>query len=284
MTRILKFAFLVILFAPFLSIAQDMGTIELNQDFAATVEFDENIDYILIGNNPIVKVIGDQQIHKYYEIFQKNNVAIFRAVIKEAIKTTLTITLESGAVYHGYISYAETPIKNFYKFKKIITKSPKEIEDSIRASIEKETIDRNMKKILYEKQKIEDVAVVKRSEIYQVSNIANDDKFTYIKILIFNKSASNYVIDAVMFNHEEGKKRKLDKKEVVNENWMQTKGFIFPEGNEVKANTTGIVVFAIPLYTTQDGFLNIKIMEKSGSRTTDIQIPAKKLAGVEVYK
>lgn len=267
------------------SYSNEMDTVEVNPDFAATLEFSSNIDYLLIGNNPVIKLAPDgSPVYKYFEIFTKNNVAVLRCQGSSAPTTSLTIGLVNSELWTGYLGYSEKPKKNFYSYKPEKIRTQKEIEDSLSAVKKNTAIDMNLERILAENQAIEDIAVIKRSEVYQVTNIANDDRFTYIKIKIANNSASNYIVDGVMFKYREGKKRKGNNKEVYNENWMSVEGFKFPSGNEIKARSADEIVFCIPLYTTENGFLIIKILEKNGSRTSDIEISAKDLSTITYYK
>ena len=46
--------------------SQNMGVIEVNEDFTATLNFTNSIVFIVVGNNPSV---GENK-NKYYDIFQ----------------------------------------------------------------------------------------------------------------------------------------------------------------------------------------------------------------------
>jgi len=256
----------------------DLQTITLNKNYAATVEFCSDINAVIFGNNPTTGLTPDGlPIFKYYEMFQTGKVVVFRCRTDSPPETTLTIILKNGEVWDGFIKFAESPEKTRYTFCVIKT------EDNEADKTEKK-IQQSMKRIAAMDAEIQDIAVVKRSETYQVVNLANDSDHTYIKILLQNRSASDFIIDAVMFKYQEGKKHFFNKKEVVNKNWMPVSGQLFPEESRVSAKTVGTIVLAIPLYTTEQGHLNIKIIEKNGSRSSDFFIEAKDMATIKVFK
>lgn len=269
--------------------SQDLGTIELNKDYAATLKFPDNIETIILGNNPVVEMTADgNPICKFYDIFQSKKVAIFRAKTESPPKTTLTVTLNNGEVYTGFICYSNKPEKTFYNYdlnpKALSSNNTSNANENSQEKTEVPSqVTENLKKLLDMKPNIEDIAEISNAEIYQVANLANDDKYTYIKIVLVNNSASKYIIDGIMFKYTEGKKNLLSKKEVVNENWMATISAIYPKQSSVDAHSKDAIVLAIPLYTTASGYLNIKIIEKEGSRTHDIQISAKEMAKINVF-
>jgi hypothetical protein len=58
-----------------------------------------------------------------------------------------------------------------------------------------------------------------------------------------------------------------------------------PLRSAVEAYKTEIIGFALPLFTTEfKGYLKIQFLEKNGSRNTDVEISAKELAKVEVFR
>lgn len=272
-------AFLILISLCQFASAGNLGNIQLSQNYAATIEFCSDIDVIVFGNNPVTGFAADRQapVFKYYEVFQKGRMAIFRCRETEVPRTTITIMLKNGEIWDGFIEHSAEPEKTRYQF------CESTAEDLKKEQSESE-LNQSMQKIMGLPQDIHDIAVIKRSETYQVVNMANDSARTYIKILLQNRSASDYVIDAVMFKYQEGKKHAFNKKEVVNKNWMPVEGSLMPGGDRVSAKTTGAVVLAIPLYTTESGHLNIKIIEKNGSRSSDFFIQAKDMAKIKIFK
>ena len=54
--------------------SQNMGVIDVNKDFTATLNFTDSIVFIVVGNNPS---IGERK-NKYYDIFQNGKNCVSR--------------------------------------------------------------------------------------------------------------------------------------------------------------------------------------------------------------
>jgi hypothetical protein len=119
--------------------------------------------------------------------------------------------------------------------------------------------------------------------VFQVVNIVNDDNYTYIKLLVDNKSSNQYEVDGITFKSEEGAKKSIFKKELVNQNYLNPKKVIYPRDKQIKAYTSEFIYFVIPLYTTNSGTLNIKVVEKNGLRNADIVINATDLNNAKIF-
>jgi len=61
---------------------QNMGLIEVNKDFTATLNFTDSIVFIVVGNNPSV---GERK-NKYYDIFQNGKIVLSAAMIPLLLK------------------------------------------------------------------------------------------------------------------------------------------------------------------------------------------------------
>jgi len=57
--------------------AQNMGVIEVNKNFTATLNFTDSIVLFVVGNNPS---LGEKK-NKYYDIFQNGKNCVIRAMI-----------------------------------------------------------------------------------------------------------------------------------------------------------------------------------------------------------
>jgi hypothetical protein len=119
--------------------------------------------------------------------------------------------------------------------------------------------------------------------VFQVVNIVNDNNYTYIKLLIDNKSSNLYEIDGITFKVAEGAKKSVFKKEIVNQNYLNPRKVIYPKDKQIKAYMAENIYFVIPLYTTNSGTLIIKVIEKNGLRNADIIVKSKDLNNAKIF-
>ncbi len=261
------------------------------------MKFQDGVDisFIIFGNNPQIGSTKDgQPICKYYDVFQQGNIAIIKVKSKETPLTTIDIKLADGSFYHDLICYSPIPTTTFYDFskpktiEKIEVKKTKE-EKAIKKNNtdtlgEKDkSIDANLEKLVPLKQEYKDIALIKKNVVFQVVNIVNDDSYTYIKLLVDNKSSNLYEIDGITFKVAEGAKKSIFKKELVNQNYLNPRKIIYPKDKQIKAYTSEYVYFVIPLYTTNSGTLIIKIVEKNGLRNADVIVNATDLNNVKIF-
>jgi hypothetical protein len=114
-------------------------------------------------------------------------------------------------------------------------------------------------------------------------NIVNDDNYTYIKLLVDNKSSNLYEIDGITFKAEEGAKKSINKKELVNQNYLNPRKVIYPKDRQIKAYSSEYIYFVIPLFTTNSGTLLIKVVEKNGLRNADVTVNAVDLNNAKIF-
>jgi hypothetical protein len=248
-------------------------TICCNINFSATIKFSADIEYLLIGNNPVIIEDGYER-NLHYDVFTNRAAAVIRAASETVPSTSLVAGLIDGSVYTSVLSSCAVVQVTPYIFE---PEPAKQVAAPIAPG------SKNIQKILLEPQNIYDVAEIKHNIVYQITNIANDDSLTYMKIYIANNTASLFIVDNVIFRYREGKKR-TRKNEIYNENWMPVLNQLMPANNEIKAKSGEFIIFVIPLYTVEKGGLIIKVAEKNGSRTADINISAKSMLNITYYK
>jgi hypothetical protein len=184
--------------------AQSLDTIKVSENFSTSLKFQDGVDisFIIFGNNPQTNSTKDgQPIYKYYDLFQQGNIAIIKVKSNQAPLTTLDIKLADGSFYHGFICFSAIPLKTFYDFSKpknsekteAITDKQEKIvkyinEDTL--GIKDKEVNANLEKLIPLKQDYSDIALIKKNVVFQVVNIVNDDNYTYIKILVDNKSSN----------------------------------------------------------------------------------------------
>jgi hypothetical protein len=261
-----------------------MGTIEVNNDNTATLKFSSEISNIIFGNNPQIGAMGDgQPKFKYYGNFSSGKTNVIRLNDPNATQTSITIILENEDVFYGTVRIGANP-KIFYDFSNIESKQKqvdsKVMQDSLNKQLEITRIEEKLKYVMSQKIDYNDIGLFQDKMEVQVSNISNDDKNTYIKFIISNKSGSDYVIDNTIFKYVEGKKKGLKKKEAAIEEVIYP--VYIPKQNTIKAYSYTQLGYVIPLFTVgSSGDFNIQFVEKNGTRNLKIEIPSNIMLNVK---
>lgn len=256
----------------------DIGTIELNQNYTATLNFSGNIEFVVIGNNPQTGISADSTpIYRYYGIFKSGKTVVLRGKDPSAPKTSITVKLENGLIYYGLLLYGDNT-RIFYDFS--APKNNIQKDSTSTKEKEKQQITNNLKKVLaLENEYVEGIEENLLEVV--VSNIRNDDRYTYFRISIKNESGNDYVIDNTTFKYVEGKNKGLFKKgSKIEEREMivyQT------DNNTVKAYSTADFGFVIPLFAvgTKSGILKIQFIEKKGTRNPSLELKSRTMLKVK---
>lgn len=114
-----------------------------------------------------------------------------------------------------------------------------------------------------------------------VSNIRNDDKYTYFKISIKNESGNDYEIKNTEFKYVEGKNKGLFRKGSQIE---ERERIVYKTDNKiVKAYSTSDFGYVIPLFAvgTSSGVLRIQFVEMNGTRNPIIELKSKTMLMVK---
>src|SRR5208337_2604083 len=186
----------------------NIGVIELNNNYTATLNFSNEVDFVIIGNNPQVGMADSIPVFKYYGIFKSGKTVVLKAKDPLAPKTSITIKLDNGVIYYGLLQFGDDT-KIFYDFSVV---NKQEVKDSIleKAKGDKKMMN-NLKSVLRLQNEYIEGVEENLLEVV-VSNIRNDDKYTYFKISIKNESGNDYIIDNTQFKYVEGKNKGLFKK------------------------------------------------------------------------
>ncbi len=268
----------LVLFTYFCNAQQDMGMIEVDENNTATLVFLEKIDFIVIGNNP-----PEGAGFLFYDVFQDGRMCVIRGNTDKAPLTSITVKLINEKVYFGKLKFG-TSTKIFYDFsgkdreeKEQLIEKEKVIEAKSEA-IDEERLDQLMK----EKQEYFVYGIRESNVEYIVSNIRNDDKNTYIKMIINNNTAGDYNIDGILFKFVEGKRRGAKKNEAKTEERIMPKRIKGPE--IATAYTKTEIGIIIPLFSVgNSGDLEIQLREKNGTRNPLIRISGKDMLKVKVF-
>ena len=121
MKNIYLTVFLTFLAGP--AFSQNMGVIEVNKDFTATLNFTDSIVFIVVGNNPSV---GENK-NKYYDIFQNGKNCVIRGNDPLAPETSITVKLDNEKIWFGWLKYGDST-KIFYDYTREEVKKIDEIK------------------------------------------------------------------------------------------------------------------------------------------------------------
>ena len=278
MRSILLTVFLAFLAVPVFS--QNMGVIEVNKDFTATLNFTDSIVFIVVGNNPSV---GENR-NKYYDIFQNGKNCVIRGNDPLSPETSITVKLDNEKIWYGRLKYGDST-KIFYDFtseevKKIDQKKMKEV-----ASIESNNskMRERLNSVLSDKVEYNSIGKVENGMTFQIANIKNDDNFTYFKLIVINNTGSDYNIDGIHFKVVEGKRKGMKKNEAKIEQRIRIE-FESPI-KVVSAYQKQELGYVTERFTGgKDGSLIIQIRELKGTRNPIINISGEKMLNVKVFE
>ena len=278
MKNIIFAGFLTFLVIPALS--QNMGVIEVNKNFTATLNFTDSIVFIVVGNNPSM---GENR-NKYYDIFQNGKNCVIRGNDPLSPETSITVKLANEKIWFGRLKYGDST-KILYEFtseevKKIDEKKMKEI-----ASVESNNskIRERLNSVLSDKVEYSSIGKVENGMTFQIANIKNDDNFTYFKLIVINNTGSDYNIDGIHFKVVEGKRRGMKKNEAKIEQRIKIE-FESPI-KVVTAYQKQELGYVTERFTGgRDGTLVIQLRELKGTRNPIIEISGEKMLKVKVFE
>lgn len=277
--------FLTLLLAlPLTCICQDMGVIEINQNFTATLNFSDDIEFIVLGNNPQIGESNGIPKYKYYDVYQSGKTCVIRGNDPMSPQTSITVKLLNGKIWYGTVKFGNNT-KIYYDFSLVDNEKEQheKKQESLKELKKEALISERLSMLMNEKPEYNTFGIAENKLVYQVSNIKNDDKHTYIKIIAKNNSGSDYQIDAVLFKYQEGKRRGVSNKEAKIEQRIdiqQDNGI-----TRIPAYTTQELGYVIPLFSIGDkGDLIIHFKEKNGTRNPRIIINGKDMLKVKVFE
>lgn len=285
MKRILFLFFL----SPFALFSQvvDMGEILISINVTATLNFDGStvIDYAILGNNP--KDADGNPV--YFEDFKRLNTYTVKALVENTPTTSLVVRLQDGRMYMATVKYGDGG-KMIYNFadSKIPLITPSNVEENTLTPISKETVKPNsvvverLKNVISRKDKYFNFGAKDNGLNFQVAHIVNDDKYTYIKLKINNKTGNDYIVDGILIKYQLGKRKGLKSSEVGND---ERPPIIHREGQDViKAYSEETIGVVCPVFAVgEKGLLKIQIIEQKGNRTATIEIEGKDIVNLDIY-
>lgn len=304
--------FLLTLFTEFgFGQSESMDTIRLNSNNAATLNFNQDEEVLLcnIGGNPF-KMVGEFVDYQYYQINIMSNIVLIETKRPKLQYSSIMVKTDK-AIYYGVICNAtDEEIKSsFYDFSRKVVANNNNASSSGRQSETESVVDDEvdlvydngvelflnyntevtdedifdrLNKVINMDNEFEDIADMKGEVIFQVANIVNDHKFSYIKLIIQNNSSTTYKINGVFFRFQESKKN-VGKKDAQNVEWINADRIKLPDNRSVGAYSYDVVGFVIPLYNGSTGNVMLKVIEDSGTRTAVLSIKSKTVNSCKVF-
>ena len=260
--------------------AQNMGVIEVNKDFTATLNFTDSIVFIVVGNNPVV---GEKK-NKYYDIFQNGKTCVIRGNDPLSPVTSITVKLDNEKIWYGRLKYGDST-KIFYDFTwdEVRKFDQKKMEEVVIVENNTAKMKERLNSVLSDKIEYSSIGKVENGMTFQVANIKNDDNFIYFKLIIINNTGSDYNIDGIYFKVVEGKRKGMKKNEAKIEQRMKIE-FESPV-KVVTAYQKQELGYVTERFTGgKNGSLVIQLRELKGTRSPIINIPGEKMLNVKVFE
>ncbi len=278
------FCLIALFYYPAFISGQPLGVIKVNENYSATCEFSSDVKNIYISNNELIETIsnneGKQETRvRLYDYVIDGRIVIF-STFKSLPAKSVTIRLSDGSTWYGILEYDKDTKQIYYPYK-----SNKIIATKESASLDSTTrIRARLNHCISAKNGFQPFGINKNRIYWEISNIMADGQYTYIKILVNNRSGHMYEINngKALFEYREGKSRNLNKKEAS----VKMDGFvIYQEGKQkINAYSTEILGYVIQSYPLNNtGKLYINFLESNGKRNYEIKIPFKYLEKVEVF-
>ena len=260
--------------------SQNMGVIEVNKDFTATLNFTNPIVFIVVGNNPSV---GENK-NKYYDIFQNGKNCVIRGNDPGSPETSITVKLDNEKVWYGRLKYGDST-KIFYDFTKDEIKKIDEIkmQEVVLTENHNAKLKERLNSVLSDKIEYSSIGKVENGIVFQIGNIKNDESYTYFKLIIISNIGSDYNLDGIYFKVVEGKRKGVNKNEAKIEKRIKIE-----LGSPVKvvpAYQRAELGYVTERFTgAKKGSLIIQIRELKGTRNPVIIIPGDKMLSVKVFE
>jgi hypothetical protein len=244
----------------------NLDTVWVTTNKTTTIIFPENIGKIDIGSE-------DFGAEKYLR-------TLTIKVASEESQPTSILVIYGENIFHGTLAYKRSPAKLFMDFSNVSPKNMPTFPNENRAQKQNHSL-KNLDVQMSEKRlnivlsspKPVYRDVVNNNETIFISlfNMIADEEKLYLKILILNKSKTQYQIDFTEFSY----RQPLEDKDL--KGGFDTKNVIPVFTNKidvVPGKEERYLGFAIPRYSlSKKGELLIVVREKLGSRSLKLAIP-----------
>ncbi|MBN8702750.1 MAG: DUF4138 domain-containing protein [Bacteroidetes bacterium] len=232
----------------------------------------KNTSYLIFYDKVELVDVGNPDNY----VAQIEESAIFVKALKPSVEPT-TILVKIGKNFHfGILLGLERNNKNYYDFTKLNgggeEKNTKGIE-AANSSEKKNPLDLTAKieTLLATKNEMHTLGSVSKFLETSIPVIRNDKEYTYLKLVVKNKSSIPYKVDFISFQYFEDQKKGVGKKRKkvprdefpINENKVK----------EIESGQTVAIPFVIKSYAlSNNGYLMVLVREASGNRVLKIKV------------
>jgi hypothetical protein len=271
-----------------------LGDIVVDENNSATIAFDQNISFVVFGNNPPT---GENSF-RYYDFFTDGSVCVIRGNTPTSPKTSLTIKLADGSVWFGFVFYGEgSKILYQYNTQEVANQQaapnqpvsnqtqtsaqPQQSESDPFLVSTSETVNFKIQNTLKVGREIFTIGQKRGDVTVSIVTLRNDTEHTYIALEIANNSGNAYVVDGVLFKFIEGKRRGVRRNEASTEERVNPVSTIGTR--TVKAYSTEVLGIAIPLFSVDNsGKLEVTVRERGGTRNAILTVKGSTLNQIKV--
>lgn len=238
--------------------SSNLEEIKVAHQFISIILFDDEVKEVLIPSKDYVANVNQ-------------NVILLRATKQHALPSSLIVTFKHGKqVFNGLLSYTNKS-QQTYDFRTKEEDLEKEAQKEDPA--QKEEVIEKIRYITSKPQECFNIGMYGTYHDVILTNVFNDDHYTYLKIYVENKTALNFELFEANFRHFNSKKNRA---------------IVHPiyglENRVIPAYSYRMLVYVLPRYTTKkNGKLLVTFSEQSGSRVINLSIPAYVLLEAKYY-
>jgi hypothetical protein len=269
----------------------DLGILEVNTKNSVSLLFSSDVDIVLFGNNPEFVNEAGEVGYDFFSSFAYQNKLILKALTPQAEESSITVVTIGGDLFYGKIKYNEESDRLFYDFRQTKSKNKTVTASEDTGSPDADDLPKDsinnpykakLKYVMNSPKEYNNFGVVYSKVIYSITNIMNDEKNMYLKLIIKNTSGNTFDVGSVVFKHVEGKTKGMKKNQVKNEERMMPLYEISQP--KVKAYSAEQFGYVLPLFTTGDkGSFVVQFIEQNGTRNFQIVISAKDMLKIKNF-
>ena len=276
-----------LLILPITASAQvDIGKIEVCSQYTVTLMFATDIEFVIFGNNPLIDFFGGHPEYENYALFESGKTLILKANRENIPTTSINVKTMDGTLFYGFLEYRENTTLYHDFTQKMHPSQPSAINGS--DSVNSETTQGNdyekkLEYVMNQSPEYRKFGIISGKLAFMIPNIMNDTENMYLKVMIHNQSGNAFEINSVIFKHTEGKTKGVKKNQVQNEERVMP---AFAKSVDmVEAYTKKELGYVLPLFSTgSDGRFIIQFVENRGTRNYQIELSAKDMQKIKVFK
>jgi len=273
------------------SAQEDMGKIEVCTQYTVTLMFATDIEFVIFGNNPLMDVIDGVPEYENYAIFESGKTLILKANKENISNTSINVKTADGILWYGFLEFKDntTLFHDFSQKAQPATAAGFDgghTEASQNKTTGKEKSDDCEKKlelVMNQPPEYTKFGLISGKLTFMVPNIMNDTENMYFKVVIDNRSGNAFEINSVVFKHTEAKTKGVKKNQVQNEERVMP---VFEKTVEmIEGYTRKELGYVLPLFSTgTNGKFIIQFVENRGTRNYQIELSAKDMQKIKVFK